>query len=333
MELIISSIERAMEVLYTKGEVNVVLPKILKDFLVYLTTITGKSQRTRKEYEYDLVLFFRFLKAIEQDITIKNLQKIDISDVTIETIREITLEDLYLFMEYCEVQRGNSSAARARKVATLKSFFKYLKGKRRLIEENPAEELETPKIGKKTPVYLSLQEAQQLIAATTTQPYSKRDYCIVMFFLNLGIRVTELCSLNLQSIQGQHITVIGKGNKERTVFMNERCYDALQQYLPTRHTYKGDGAEPLFVSQKGTRFARQSIAKIIKQLNTATLNKEKLSPHKLRHTSATLMYRAGADIRSLQHILGHSSVATTQIYTHIEDEQIQEVMKNHPLND
>nr|WP_042474082.1 tyrosine recombinase XerC [Bacillus ndiopicus] len=313
--------------------VRVQLPKLLKDFLVYLTTITGKSQRTRKEYEYDLILFFRFLKAIEQDIPIADLQKVDISDVTVETIKEITLEDLYLFMEYCEVQRGNSPAARARKVATLKSFFKYLKGKRRLIEDNPADELETPKIGKRTPVYLNLQEAQQLIAATTAQHYSERDYCIVMFFLNLGIRVTELCSLNLQSIQGQNITVIGKGNKERTVFMNERCYEALQQYLPTRHKYKGNDAEPLFVSQKGTRFARQSIAKIIKQLNATTLNKEKLSPHKLRHTSATLMYRAGADIRSLQHILGHSSVATTQIYTHIEDEQIQEVMKKHPLND
>lgn len=312
---------------------KIVLPKILKDFLIYLTTITGKSQRTRKEYEYDLVLFFRFLKAIEQDIALTDLQKINISDVTIEMIKEITLEDLYLFMEYCEVQRGNSPAARARKVATLKSFFKYLKGKRRLIEDNPADELETPKIGRKTPVYLNLQETRQFIAATTTQHYSERDYCMMMFFLNLGIRVTELCSLNLQSIQGRHITVIGKGNKERTVFMNESCYEALQVYLPKRHTYKGDGAEPLFVSQKGTRFARQSIAKIVKQLNTATLNKEKLTPHKLRHTSATLMYRAGADIRSLQHILGHSSVATTQIYTHIEDEQIQEVMKNNPLND
>ncbi|WP_107839753.1 tyrosine recombinase XerC [Metasolibacillus meyeri] len=311
---------------------NVVLPKILKDFLVYLTTITGKSQRTRKEYEYDLVLFFRFLKAIEQDIAIADLQKINISDVTLDKIKEITLEDLYLFMEYCEVQRGNSPAARARKVATLKSFFKYLKGKRRLIEENPADELETPKIGRKTPVYLNLQEAQQFIAATTMQQYSERDYCMMIFFLNLGIRVTELCSLNLQSIQGRHITVVGKGNKERIVFMNESCYEALQAYLLTRHTYKGEGAEPLFVSQKGTRFARQSIAKIVKRLNKATLNKEKLTPHKLRHTSATLMYRAGADIRSLQHILGHSSVATTQIYTHIEDEQIQEVMENNPLN-
>ncbi|MEO4055170.1 tyrosine recombinase XerC [Solibacillus sp. CAU 1738] len=307
-------------------------PKILKDFLIYLTTITGKSQRTRKEYEYDLVLFFRFLKAVEDDIPTSQIHTIDISEITIDWIKQLTLEDLYLFMEYCEIQRQNSAAARARKVATLKSFFKYLKGKRRLIEENPADELETPKIGKRAPVYLNLQEAQTFIEATKLQQYSARDYCIIMFFLNLGIRVSELCSLNMHSVQGRNVTVIGKGDKERIVYMNDGCLDALNRYLPQRHLYKGDGVEPLFVSQKGTRFARQSIAKIVKQLNTSTLNREKLTPHKLRHTSATLMYKAGADIRSLQHILGHSSVATTQIYTHIEDEQIQEVMKSNPFN-
>ena len=308
------------------------LPKILKDFLIYLTTITGKSQRTRKEYEYDLILFFRFLKAVEDDIPTSQIHTIEIADITIEWIKRLTLEDLYLFMEYCEIQRQNSAATRARKVATLKAFFKYLKGKRRLIEENPAEELETPKIGKRTPVYLNLQEAQTLIEGTKQQHYSVRDTCIIMFFLNLGIRVSELCSLNMQSIQGRNVTVIGKGDKERVVYMNDRCYEALQRYLPERHPYKGQGIEPLFVSQKGTRFARQSIAKIVKQLNNSTLHKDKLTPHKLRHTAATLMYKAGADIRSLQHILGHSSVATTQIYTHIEDEQIHEVMKNNPIN-
>ena len=92
------------------------LPKFLRDFLIYLTTITGKSQRTRKEYEYDLILFMRFLKAIEEDISLDRLHTIDISEFTIDQIKEVSLEDLYLFMEYCEVQRGKSSAARARKV-------------------------------------------------------------------------------------------------------------------------------------------------------------------------------------------------------------------------
>ncbi|MEK3765771.1 tyrosine recombinase XerC [Solibacillus sp. FSL K6-4121] len=309
------------------------LPKFLRDFLIYLTTITGKSPRTRKEYEYELVLFMRFLKAIEHDIQLDLIHKIDISDVTIEMMKEVSLEDLYLFMEYCEVQRGNSSAARARKVATLKTFFKYLKGKRRLIDENPAEQLETPKIGKRSPVYLNYNEAKDFIGAVQAQSYSARDECMMVFFLNLGLRVSELCSLNLDSIHDRKLTVIGKGNKERHVYLNDACMKALEKYLLERNTYKGDGKEPLFVSQKGTRFARQSIARIVKAINANSDSpKDRLTPHKLRHTSATMMYKAGADIRSLQHILGHSSVATTQIYTHIEDEQIQEVLKNNPFN-
>ncbi|WP_339199396.1 tyrosine recombinase XerC [Solibacillus sp. FSL R5-0449] len=309
------------------------LPKFLRDFLIYLTTITGKSQRTRKEYEYDLILFMRFLKAIEEDISLDRLHTIDISEFTIDQIKEVSLEDLYLFMEYCEVQRGNSSAARARKVATLKAFFKYLKGKRRLIDENPAEHLETPKIGRRQPIYLNYNEAKDFIGAIQTQSYSARDECMMVFFLNLGIRVSELCSLNTDSINGRMLTVIGKGNKERHVYLNDACMNALEKYLEERHAYKGEGKEPLFTSQKGTRFARQSIARIVKVINTNSPSpKEKLTPHKLRHTSATMMYKSGADIRTLQHILGHSSVATTQIYTHIEDEQIQEVLKNNPFN-
>ncbi|WP_274306943.1 tyrosine recombinase XerC [Solibacillus daqui] len=309
------------------------LPKYLRDFLIYLTTITGKSPRTRKEYEYDLILFFRFIKAMEQDLDIKTIHTIDISDITIDSIKDVTLEDLYLFMEYCEMQRGNSAASRARKVATLKAFFKYLKGKRRLIEDNPAEHLETPKIGKRQPVYLNFQEAQQFIEAVEFQHYNSRDYCMMIFFLNLGIRVSELCSLNMDSINDRMLTVIGKGDKERKVYLNDACLAALENYMQERKVYKGEGSQPLFVSQKGTRFARQTIAKIVKKINRNSITpKDKLTPHKLRHTSATMMYKAGADIRSLQAILGHSSVATTQIYTHIEDEQIQEVLKNNPFN-
>ncbi|MGN7479255.1 tyrosine recombinase XerC [Solibacillus silvestris] len=308
-------------------------PKFLRDFLIYLTTITGKSPRTRKEYEYDLTLFMRFLKAIEQDLPLHMIHTIHIADVTIEMIKEVTLEDLYLFMEYCEVHRGNSSATRARKVATLKAFFKYLKGKRRLIEENPAEHLETPKIGKRQPIYLDYNEAKDFISAVGEQHYSSRDVCMMVFFLNLGIRVSELCSLNMDSIHNRKLTIIGKGDKERHVYLNDACMNALENYLTERNDYKGEGQEPLFVSQKGTRFARQSIARIVKTINANSDSpKDKLTPHKLRHTSATMMYKAGADIRSLQHILGHSSVATTQIYTHIEDEQIQEVLKNNPFN-
>ncbi len=310
-------------------------PKLLRDFLIYLTTITGKSARTREEYEYDLELFLRFMVAVQEDIDLQHLHTVDISGVTIEWIKELSLEDLYLFMEYCEQQRKNSAASRSRKVASLRAFFKYLKNKRRLIEYNPTEQLESPKIGKRSPVYLSMDEAKDFVDAVQMQAYTARDYAIVMLFLNLGIRVSELCALNLTSINGRNCSVVGKGNKERVIYLNDACMAAIARYLPERSEYRGEVAfgEPLFVSQKGTRFTRQSIARIIKVINSnSTSEKPHLTPHKLRHTSATLMYKAGADIRSLQHILGHTSISTTQIYTHIEDEQVQDVLKNNPFN-
>ena len=311
------------------------IPKIVKDFLVYLTTIKGKSPRTRKEYEYDISLFFRFLIAVEKDIPIDEIDSISIKEITIDFIKEISLEDIYLFIEYCEVQRDNSAAARARKAATIKSFFKYLKGKRRLLEYNPAEELETPKIGKKKPIYMDQIEAEQFITGIKTSSHYYRNYSMMMFFLNLGLRVSELCSLNLNSVQGGVLHVVGKGDKERTVFLNEACIQSLEAYKEKERAYIQGAAsnEALFLSQKGTRLTRQTVAKIVKQINqNSGLNKEKLTPHKLRHTSATVMYKAGADIRSLQHILGHTSVSTTQIYTHVEDKEIQQVIDRNPFN-
>lgn len=311
------------------------LPKIVKDFLVYLTTIKGKSFRTRKEYEYDITLFLRFLLAVENDTDIAKIDEIIIKDVTIDFIKEISLEDMYLFLEYCETKRSNSAATRARKAATLKSLFKYLKGKRRMLDENPADELETPKIGKKKPIYMDQKEAELFIAGIKKSNHYYRNYSMIMFFLNLGLRVSELCSLNLTSVQDNVLHVIGKGDKERTVFLNKACTVSLHKYMEKERQYIQDATanEALFLSQKGTRLTRQTVAKIIKQINQDSgLNKEKLTPHKLRHTSATIMYKSGADIRSLQHILGHTSVSTTQIYTHVEDKEIERVIENNPFN-
>lgn len=311
------------------------LPKIVKDFLVYLTTIKGKSKRTRQEYQYELVLFFRFQKAIQDDVDVENISSVDIGDSTIEWIREWTLEDIYLYLEYCEVQRKNSTYARARKVAAIKSFYRYLYGKRRLLDYNPAEELESPKIGKRTPVYMNIEETQQFLTGIKRNKHYYRNYCMMMFFLNLGIRVSELCNINLVSIQGDALHIVGKGDKARTVYLNEACLEALANYMQEeRYSVKNIiDEEALFLSQKGTRLNRRTVETIVKQINEYSgLGKNKLTPHKLRHTSATLMYRSGADIRSLQHILGHSSISTTQIYTHVEDKEIRNVIKNNPLN-
>ncbi|WP_397538605.1 tyrosine recombinase XerC [Rummeliibacillus pycnus] len=310
-------------------------PKILRDFLIYLTAIKGKSKRTRDEYDYDLTLFFKFSIAVQQDLDFEHIDTIDIHEVNQNFFREISLEDMYLFLEYCEERRNNSAYTRARKVATLKSFFKYLKSKRHLIEENPAEDLETPKVSKRQPIYLSFDEAKTFMTGIQSKTHHDRDYCMMTFFLNLGIRVSELCNLNLDSIQERFMTVRGKGDKERTVYLNDACIATLKVYLDNERPHIKDSTnnQALFLSQKGTRLTRQRVAKIVKQINhTSGLDKKKLSPHKLRHTSATMMYKSGADIRSLQQILGHSNVSTTQIYTHVEDKEIQRVIENNPFN-
>lgn len=304
----------------------------MRDFLIYLTTIKGKSKRTRQEYEYDIALFLRFFTAMQHDLSIEHINDIDIRTFSTETLGDITLEDLYLFLEYCEEVRGNSAASRARKVATLRSFFKYLRGKRKLIEENPTDELESPKQVRRRPVYLKIDEAQTLLTATKNGSHAERNYCIITFFLHLGLRVSELCHLNVSSLDGDKLRIIGKGNKERVVFCNDVCLQALAAYNAVKVPYKGEGEEPMFTSQKGTRLTRQRLAKMMKTTTGYAELEKGVTPHKLRHTSATLMYQAGADIRSLQHILGHSSVATTQIYTHVEDDAIRDVLSKNPLN-
>lgn len=307
-------------------------PKYIQDFLVYLTAIKGKSQRTRKEYEYDLMLFIRFIKAHSSGEEIDNMKTEAI--FSIEEIREISLEDIYAFLEYCEVNRGNGAASRSRKVATLKSFFHYLKTKRRLIEENPTDELEAPKISRRQPIYLNVEESKQFLKGLSFSRHYERDYCMMTFLLNLGIRVSELCGLNITSIHDEILTVRGKGDKERSLYLNEQCMRTLSAYLPVRQMLIGEkDQQALFVSQQGTRLTRQSISKLVRKINMESgLKKANLSPHKLRHTSATLLYKSGADIRSLQQILGHSNISTTQIYTHIENKEIQRAISEHPLN-
>lgn len=307
-------------------------PKYIQDFLVYLTAIKGKSQRTRKEYEYDLMLFIRFMKG--NNIAAKVSDNDNEESFLIEEIREITLEDLYAFLEYCELTRGNGAASRSRKVATLKSFFHYLKTKRKLITDNPTDELEAPKISRRQPIYLNIEESKQFLDGLAFSRHYERDYCMMTFLLNLGIRVSELCGLNITSIHDEILTVRGKGDKERNLYLNEQCMRTLSDYLPIREDLvQNNDQQALFVSQQGTRLTRQSISKLVRKINDESgLKKTKLSPHKLRHTSATLLYKSGADIRSLQQILGHSNISTTQIYTHVENKEIQRAISEHPLN-
>lgn len=315
------------------------LPESVVDFLNYLETIKGKSPNTIKGYEIDLTLFFRFLKIYKGLITddFLDFSEIDISDIDNSFVKKIKLTDLYAFLSFAEKQRENGSYARARKVAALKSYFKFLNGKAKIIDDNPTLELESPKINKRHPVYLSLDESVNLLSSLDKDNKNYyRDYCILTLFLNCGMRLSELCSIKLDKIKGDTLTIIGKGDKERTVYLNEACLKAIDNYLAVRDTSKctPEDKEYLLLSSRFKPINKRTVELLVKKhIFNSGLSNEKYTPHKLRHTAATLMYKHGnVDIRSLQSILGHENISTTQIYTHVDEEILRDAVNSNPLS-
>ncbi|WP_297634611.1 tyrosine recombinase XerC [uncultured Clostridium sp.] len=313
------------------------LPELILNFLNYLETIKGKSPNTIDAYKIDLTLFFRFLKIYREEISNIEFDLIDISSVDIKFIRAVRLSELYAFMSFLEKYRNNSAYARARKVATLKSFFKYLQNKEKLIDDNPTLELESPKINKRHPVYLNLNQSITLLNSLDKKNKNyPRDFCIITFFLNCGMRLSELCNIELDKIKDDTLTIIGKGNKERTVYLNEACLSALSDYLIVRDPSKSslEDSNFLFLSNRGRKINKRTVEIMVKKSTcNAGLTDQKYTPHKLRHTAATLMYKHGdVDIRALQSILGHESISTTQIYTHVDDEALRDAVKRNPLS-
>ncbi|MBL4930913.1 tyrosine recombinase XerC [Clostridium paridis] len=314
------------------------LPPDLNDFLNYLETIKGKSLNTIDGYKIDLSMFFRFLMIYkgrsEQNI---EFNQVSIKDIDADFINKIRLSDMYAFLSFTEKQRENGTYARARKVAALKSFFKFLTGKAGIIKDNPALELESPKISSRHPIYLTLDQSLTLLdSMDRTYKYYTRDHCMITLFLNCGLRVSELCSINISKLKGDTLNIIGKGNKERTVYLTPAALKSIDDYMKDRVKLKTktlDGEDALFISSYGTRITKRSVEKIVKKYTQdAGLTDAKYTPHKLRHTAATLMYKHGnVDIRSLQDILGHENISTTQIYTHVDDEDLRKAVKSNPL--
>ncbi|SHH77024.1 tyrosine recombinase XerC [Clostridium grantii] len=313
------------------------LPEDLNGFLTYLNTIKGKSINTINAYKWDLTMFFKFMKLYKGLVPKStNFDEIIINDIDSQFIKKIKLMDLYAFISFAENFRSNGNYAKARKVSALKSFFKFLHGKAKIISDNPAIELETPKLDKRNPVYLTLNESKSLLAATKESD-SQRDFCIITLFLNCGLRLSELCSIDIPNIKTDTLTIIGKGNKERTVYLNNACIRSIESYLPVRNKeqHRIIDKNALFISNRFTRINKRTVEIMVKKyIKKAGLDPEKYTPHKLRHTAATLMYKYGqVDIRSLQKILGHENISTTQIYTHVDDETLRKAVNSNPLSD
>ncbi len=312
-------------------------PDFMREFLFYMETIKGRSPRTIKGYYTDLCTFFRFMKLHKKKCApVEDLSQISIQDLDIGFVRSITLSDVYEFLHYVSTDRDNQSKTRARKVSCIRVFFKYLTVNMKLLDENPVENLEIPSIKKTLPKYLTLEHCYELLNVIDG-PDKERDYCIILLFLNCGMRLSELVGINLNDIRDDTLLLRGKGNKERIVYLNDGCLQAISDYLVIRNqnlaSIHSEAKKALFISRRGTRLGARQVERIVeKYLKLSGLSGMGYSPHKLRHTAATMMYQHGnVDVRILQEILGHTNLGTTQIYTHVSNEQIKKAAQSNPL--
>ena len=311
------------------------LPQSVIEFLNYLSVVKSKSEMTVLEYASDLRLFFRYM-LVYRGLVDKETEfdKIEISFIDLDFIKTIKISDAYAFLSYCRNERGNDNAAISRKVSTLRAFFKYLCVKMKQIPENPMEELESPKLKKSLPKYLTLDESVQLLESIDGRD-KERDHAIITLFLNCGLRLSELCSLNYTDIKSDGtLTVTGKGNKERTIYLNEMCIDAVKDYMKVRPVDGVKDKNALFLSGRKNRISPKTVQHLVeKYIEKSGLGDRGFSTHKLRHTAATLMYqKGGVDVLLIKDILGHENLATTEIYTHIVDSQLKNAVESNPLN-
>ena len=315
---------------------NAPAPQLLRDYLIYLSTIKGRSPRTVEAYYNDLRLFLRYMMASRSGMPLPaddpNLESIPFATISSEMILGARLSDAYSFLAYVQSVNNNNAKTRARKVSSLRGFYKYLQSKTDLLEENPMEQLEIPAQRKSLPKYLTLEESIHLLESIDGKD-RERDYCIITILLNCGIRLSELVGIKLSDIRDDTLTVLGKGNKVRIVYLNEACQAALEQYLAVRRPITGRDEDALFLSQQNRRISRSMVHALVKRhLLEAGLDSTHYSSHKLRHTAATLMLQNGVDVKAVQEVLGHEHLNTTEIYTHIDNEALRVAARANPLS-
>ena len=311
------------------------IPDILMEFLQYHTSVRGHSERTVQAYYMDLKILFRYLKRKRKSVSPDlPFAEIDITDVDLDFIKAIKIEELYGYQSFSpESRQSLSAASRCRRTSSVKSFFHYLCNKRHLLERNITQELDMPKRQASLPRYLEESDCEKLLNVCDG-PFGERDYCILMLFMSCGLRVSELVSLNVTDLYEDHLRVVGKGNKERVIYFGDGCREAIDDYLMVRNTENvaENDKLALFISQKNRRFGVRGVQQMLeKKLLLAGLDATRYSPHKLRHTAATLMLKNGVDTRALQEVLGHSNLNTTQIYTHLDNAALHEAALANPI--
>lgn len=310
-------------------------PEFLNEYLIHIKIVQLLAQRTIEEYYTDIRLFLRYIHESNLN-TGKDIEDIDISDMTVDELQKITISDIYNFIFYTSDERLNKDRARYRKISSLRSFFKYLEKVAHIIKENPTKDLDVPVPRSSLPKFLSLNESMRLLEAADTAD-SKRDYCIITLFLNCGMRLSELVGIDIKDIDfyENRLKVLGKRSKERMVYLNDACVDALNKYLAIRKNIPKAADEPaLFISNQNRRISKRRVQQIVEDMiKKAELDGKGITTHKLRHTAATLMYQYGdADVLTLKELLGHASISTTEIYTHLNDENVRNAVESNPLS-
>ena len=303
------------------------LADLIKRFIEYLKSQKGYSDHTVRSYKTDLEQFLDFLTAKERALG-KEAASPDLKSIDFKVVRE------YVGLLFSHSKRTTI----ARKLSAIRSFFNFLE-KGGLSENNPAADISAPKLGKYIPTYLPVDEMFRLLDGPDRQKtLGLRDLAILEVLYSCGIRVSEMAGLDLSSIDfDQHLVkVLGKGNKERIVPVGLQALKAVQDYveatLSIREKMWGGSREgPLFLNFRGGRLTTRSIHKIVKRYGMESGLLMGISPHSLRHTFATHLLDGGADLRSVQELLGHASLSTTQKYTHVSLDRLMEVYdKAHP---
>ncbi len=316
------------------------LPEVFVGYLSYKLNIQNCSKLTVQEYLGDLCRFFKYTIAKRNKVKEKD---VDVTKITIETVASISTNDVYQYLLYLAVEKELLPATRARKLATLRSFFKYYATKTEMLEKDPTVGIDSPKLQKGLPVYLSHAEANMLLASFDPKDVNfYRDYLMVLIFLASGVRLSELVGMNLSDINfnDRRFVVRGKGNKTRELYFADNIYKVFVDYLLVREkaalqrvgrVYDKDA---LFLSRNGRRISNKTVQYMLdRQLKKCGLDTKGFSAHKLRHTAATLLYNENnVDVLMLKEMLGHSQLSTTQIYTHINNELLRSTMQSGPFS-
>lgn len=302
-------------------------------FTLHLKSAKNLSDNTIEHYFRDIRLFTRYVLQMKLDPYAQEVTLLDISSCDEAFFRSIKTTDVNEFFQWLTTEKSASEKTRARRLASLKAFYKYLAMAAPDFPD-PVANVPTPKIKKSLPIYLNEQEVNDLLKNFSSQNYF-RDYAIFMVILSGGLRVSEVAALNLSDFQEESLRVQGKGGKERIVFLSQAAKDALEEYILHRREVlqKAQEENPqhqhtdaLFLSQTyKQRMAIITLQKMIQRsIDAAGYGGRKLSAHKLRHSAATHLLKEGVNLRVIQEILGHESLNTTQLYTHVESEDLRQ---------